>query len=184
MKYLFFYLLTLVFFQGCAIKTGVNNVKTDNFTFFTCKDRNIKNTISESTIIIKAEELRNCFLDNNDKIVWISSYWQGCASQDVINQKKLYDKFKDKVELIIISETFDIEEIKKIEQQIRYPIYFIDPSYDNSRLKNASEYMKNVLKENVTEEALKHTNIFIKNGKVIKVAYNSNLSEDLFSSMF
>ena len=142
-----------------------------------------KNRSCESQLIGLIDDLSKG-LDNNDKIVWISSYWQGCASQDVINQKKLYDKFKDKVELIIISETFDIEEIKKIEQQIRYPIYFIDPSYDNSRLKNASEYMKNVLKENVTEEALKHTNIFIKNGKVIKVAYNSNLSEDLFSSMF
>lgn len=184
MKYLLCYLFTLVFFQGCAIKTGANNLKSNNFTYFSCKDTVIKKPVSESITIIKAEELRSCFLKKNDRIIWISSYWQGCASQDVINQKKLYDKFKDKVELIIISETFDISEIKKLEQQINYPIYFIDPSYDSSRLKNASEYMKNVLKENVTEEALKHTNIFIKNGKVINVAYNANLSEDFFSNMF
>ena len=179
-------LLFLIPFLGlisCSVKTGANQ-KMNSYKYFDCQNNITPTTETEEVLVLKAKELRTCFLENSDKIVWISSYWQGCSSQDIVKQKSFFDKYKDKLAFVIVSETFDIKEVKEIEGKINYPIFFIDPSYNNSRLKNSSEYMKDVLKENTTDEALKHTSVFVKNGKVLKVAYNADLTEDFFMSLF
>ena len=179
-------LLFLIPFLGlisCSVKTGANQ-KMNSYKYFDCQNNITPTTETEEVLVLKAKELRTCFLENSDKIVWISSYWQGCSSQDIVKQKSFFDKYKDKLAFVIVSETFDIKEVKEIEGKINYPIFFIDPSYNNSRLKNSSEYMKDVLKENTTDEALKHTSDFVKNGKVLKVAYNADLTEDFFRSLF
>ncbi|MFM7896518.1 MAG: hypothetical protein ACKO8L_11465, partial [Flavobacterium sp.] len=132
---------------------------------------------------LKADDLRNCFLTSNDKVVWISSYWQACPGQDINMQKQVYEKYKDKIDWVILSETFDVKEIKEAEKAINHPIFFIDPIYQKTRLKNAKDYMKDLFKENATQEVLNHTCIFVKNNKVISVAYDDQLTDDFFKKI-
>ena len=49
-------------------------------------------TKTEEVLVLKAKELRTCFLENSEKIIWISSYWQGCSSQDIVKQKIFFEK--------------------------------------------------------------------------------------------
>jgi len=177
------FLIPFLSLISCSIKTG-SNQKVDSYKYFDCQNNIMPITKTEEVLVLKAKELRTCFLENSEKIVWISSYWQGCSSQDIVKQKIFFEKYKDKLVFVIVSETFDIKEVKEIEEKINYPVFFIDPSYSNARLKNSAEYMKDVLKENITDEALKHTSVFVKNGKVLKVAYNADLTEDFFMSLF
>lgn len=176
------YLLCLTF-MVLSCSTGRTNIKPiiiENAAFYSCETGE---DYKSKPVIIKAVDLRNCFLKTKDQIVWISFYWQACPGQDIEKQKKAYEQFKDKINWIVVSETFDLPEIKKIQKDINHPIYFIDPSYSTFRLKNSQEYIKQVLQENLTEEALSHTNVFIKNGKVIKVAYGHELTENFFKQM-
>lgn len=173
--FLAFILLTAFSIKSTAQKTS--------YQFFECKDQKLSVQKTAGVVVLRANELRSCFLEGNDKIVWISYYWQRCSSQDLVKQKALYSKYQEKLDFIIISETFDISEVKYVEAQINHPIFFIDPTYNKGRLKNSFSFMKDVLGENATSEALKHTSIFIKNGKVIKVAYNSDLTDEFFKTL-
>ena len=174
------YLLAFIALTACSLKI---NAQKPSYQFFDCKDQNLSNQKTEGVVILKANDLRSCFIEGNDKIVWISSYWQRCSTQDIIKQKNFYSKYQEKLDFIIISETFDISEIKNAEEQINHPIFFIDPTYNKARLKNSFAYLKDVLGENATSEALKHTSIFIKNGIVIKVAYDSDLTDEFFRTL-
>ena len=164
--------------QSCSSPVAATQSKKENSVYYSCNME--KENYTDKTVILKAEELRNCFLTNNDKIVWISSYWQACPGQDINGQKQIYEKYKDKIDWVILSETFDVKEVKTIEKTIEHSIYFIDPIYESSRLKNAKGYMKDLFKENASEDVLNHTCIFVKNNKVIAVAYDDQLTDDFF----
>lgn len=184
MKKLLLIITIFIVLQACSSKTNYNSSKIIDAKAFNCEKMDVVS--GSETVIIKAKDLKECIIKDNKKIVWLYFYYQNCPTQDInvqINQKKIFEKYKDKIDYIMVSETFDIKEVKKTEQAINHPIVFIDPSYDEKRIQNSKQFLTEVLLENTTSEALNHTNIFIYEGKVIGSAFTTDISNEFVEQL-
>lgn len=184
MRKLLFLIPIALVLEACSSSTNYNSSKLINTNYFSCDNKQIISNTEK--VIIKAKDLKKCYIENNNKIVWLYFYYQNCPTQDInvqIKQKNVFEKYTDKIDYIVISETFDIKEVKKTEQIINHPISFIDPSYSKKRIQNSKDFLKEVLGDSATDEALIHTSVFIYDGKVIGTAYSSDINQEFIERM-
>ena len=99
MKKLLLIITIFIVLQACSSKTNYNSSKIIDAKAFNCEKMDVVS--GSETVIIKAKDLKECIIKDNKKIVWLYFYYQNCPTQDInvqINQKKIFEKYKDKIE--------------------------------------------------------------------------------------
>lgn len=124
-------------------------------------------------------DIQKHFLSHEDRITWILFFYQDCM-KTVSNEVNLYKTFSDKLDLVIISLNYKVQEIKYEEFYSGYPIYFISVASENMRV-NQKLFLKHVFGKQISKQSLSATNIFVQNNRIIHTCYSHDINEDLLN---
>lgn len=129
--------------------------------------------ISSEIVEISSEDIRNCLLYNKDKVVWLLFLYYDCMG-GVTEELELHSLFSDKVDLYIISMNYDVKKIKKEEEKIGKPIYFIE-RIDKRMRKNRDMFISDIFGVELGKDYTRPTSIFIHNREIINVGYHIDI---------
>ena len=135
---------------------------------FNCTEK--ADLTGEKIVQIKAEDIKSCYLTSN-RTTWLLFLYTDCMG-DVAEEVKLYRKYKDKMDLVVISQDYNLQQVKEKEALANFPIYFIDPTLSNSRTKTLELFIKQIFGEEKAGEAAYHTSVFARSKEVVGFTYD------------
>ncbi len=147
---------------------------------FVCEQKN-EMTV-DHIVRVYAKEFKQCVIDSADKIIWLN-FWFPYCTETVMPFVEYAKEYKDKFELYIIIDTYAIEEVQKEIQKVRHQIYYIDNRYNKKRNKNRASFVYNLFDEEVDKWTGYSSHVFIKEGKLIKTAFNKDISDVFLKSL-
>jgi hypothetical protein len=163
--------IIVIIFNSCGSMSGwttrYKSVPVGKCEKFNCSS---KNEITKEKILqISPQDIQSCYFKDTTKITWILLVHIDCVKS--IEKKMLFfNKYKDNFNLIVISDDYNIETIKEEEQKIAYPIYFIDPSYSNSRTRNTKLFIESLFNKQVGKEFA--SSIFVFKNEIVNMTWN------------
>ncbi len=169
--YIFIFTIPLIL-ASCASTPGwstmYNKTCKNQFIDFNCST-NYSNI--DSLVIIKASDIKNCYFQDTSKITWLLFVHIDCK-KTVKSETLLYQKYKDKVNFIIINDDYSLNSVKENIDAISHPIFLIDPKYSNSRTSNTKLYISELFNPDIGKRFT--SNILTYRGEILEMTWEVN----------
>jgi hypothetical protein len=136
---------------------------------------------NEKIVSITPAKIREIIDNEHQKITWLLLLNFPCMNS-ISAEVELYRKHSQHVQLFIISTRYQIGDMKRLEQENGYPVYFISVSTDRAHT-NRKRFVMNVFGKDVSKEAKFATNIFVYRKEIVHTCYSGELKETTLQSL-